>query len=96
MIFATLTAAQAREIIDISILAGGLVWLVLCVAVAAYGNGKGYPFFPLFISGVFLGPIGWPLVLLAVTIAAGRAEKTSAPATYFRPAEAEIINGGSR
>ena len=57
----------------IAIISGGalLVWLVLAVLVADYGRGKGFPFFPLFISAVFLGPVGWALVLLAVTIGAG-------------------------
>lgn len=41
-----------------------------------YGRDLGYPFFPLFISAVFLG---FPIVLLAVTIGAGprRAQQTS-------------------
>jgi hypothetical protein len=54
------------------VIAGGFViWILLAAAAATYGSAKGYPFFPLFISALFLGPLGWALVLLAVTIGAG-------------------------
>jgi hypothetical protein len=50
-----------------AILVGAVVvWLGLSAIVADYGRGRGFPFFPLFVCGVFLG---WPLVLLAVTVA---------------------------
>jgi hypothetical protein len=44
------------------------VWLLFAAGTAEYGRSRGYPFFPLFIASVFLG---FPLVLLAVTLAAG-------------------------
>jgi hypothetical protein len=50
--------------------AGVLIWLALPVLVALYGQSRGYPFFPLFVSGLVPG-LGWALVLLAVTLAAG-------------------------
>lgn len=51
---------------------GLLVWLVLSACVALYGSSRGYPFFPLFVCGIFLG---FPLVLLVVTVAPRRAER---------------------
>lgn len=55
---------------DFAIGAGVLLilWLLLAAAVAEHGRSKGYAWFPLFICGVFLG---WPLVLLGVTLASG-------------------------
>jgi hypothetical protein len=53
-----------------------LVYLVINAIVAGYGRGKGYPFLPLFISSVFLG---FPVVLLVVTIAAGRRPRSGLP-----------------
>lgn len=50
--------------------AGVLIWLALAVAVAAYGQSRGYPFFPLVVSGLVPG-LGWALVLLGLTLAAG-------------------------
>jgi hypothetical protein len=64
---ATLTTKQ----IDATIVGAVALWLALSVAVALYGNARGYPFFPLFICAAFLGPFGWVIVLLVVTIAAG-------------------------
>jgi hypothetical protein len=46
----------------------GLLYLLINGFVAGYGHGKGYPFFPLFVASLFLG---FPLVLLVITIAAG-------------------------
>lgn len=68
VILAALTTTARIEIISGAAI---LVWLVLAVVVADYGRGKGYPFFPLFVSAVFLGPVGWAIVLLAVTVGAG-------------------------
>jgi hypothetical protein len=45
-----------------------LLWLIAAAMVATYGSGKGFPFWPLFLCGAFLG---WPLVLLAIVIGAG-------------------------
>ena len=53
----------------IAIGCAALVYLIVAVVVAGYGQGKGYPFFPLFVASMFMG---FPLVLLVVTIAAGR------------------------
>jgi hypothetical protein len=50
--------------------AGVLIWLALAAMVALYGQSRGYPFFPLFLSGLVPG-LGWALVLLTVTLAAG-------------------------
>ena len=52
------------------VVAGVLIWLALAALVAVYGQSRGYPFFPLFVSGLVPG-LGWALVLLAVTLAAG-------------------------
>lgn len=54
----------------ILIVAGSLIWLGVAIAVAAYGRSRGYPFFPLFVCGLVPG-LGWALVLLGVTLAAG-------------------------
>lgn len=56
--------------IAVVILAGALIWFASALAVAGYGQSRGYPFLPLFVTGLFPG-LGWPLVLLAVTLAAG-------------------------
>lgn len=65
----TLIALTTAGRVESLIVVGVVIWLVLALMVAAYGGGFGYPFFPLFVSAVFLG---FPLVLLAVTIAAAR------------------------
>lgn len=54
--------------VGIAILGGLVLWTTQAALVADYGHGKGYPFFPLFLSAWFLG---FPLVLLAVVIGAG-------------------------
>jgi hypothetical protein len=51
-----------------------VAWLAVVVMVAGYGQGRGYPFWPLFVATALLGPLGPPVVLLAVTLAAGRRE----------------------
>lgn len=55
---------------DFAILIGAAVtiWLVAALLVADYGHGKGFAFWPLFIAALFLG---FPLVLLGVTLASG-------------------------
>jgi hypothetical protein len=65
-----MTALALTTTGNAGIVAGGvvLIWLVLSAMVAAYGSDRGYPFFPLFVSAAF---IGFPVVLLVVTIAAG-------------------------
>lgn len=45
-----------------------VIWTAAAWVTAEYGRGKGFPFFPLFLSAWFLG---FPLVLLAITIGAG-------------------------
>jgi hypothetical protein len=60
--------AIASNQVPIIILGAVVIWLVLAALVAEYGRGKGFPWFPLFICGVFLS---WALVLLAVTIGGG-------------------------
>jgi hypothetical protein len=50
--------------------AGVLIWLALAALVPLYGQSRGYTFFPLFVSGLVPG-LGWALVLLAITVAAG-------------------------
>ena len=51
------------------ILIAVVVKAAIDVLVAFYGRDKGYPFFPIFVSSWFLG---FPLVLLIVTIVAAR------------------------
>jgi hypothetical protein len=52
------------------ILGAVIVWLALAAMAATYGYSHGYPFWPLFLAGVFLS---WALVLLAVAIGKGPA-----------------------
>lgn len=66
-VLALTTAAR----IDIIGGAAILLWLAIATMVAGYGRGKGFPFFPLFVSAIFLGPVGWALVLLGIVLAAG-------------------------
>jgi hypothetical protein len=63
-IFALSTASR----IDLILAGAAVVWTGLAAMAASHGYRKGYPLWPLFISGFFLG---FPLVLLAVTIGAG-------------------------
>jgi peptidoglycan/LPS O-acetylase OafA/YrhL len=68
---------SAHEIHNL-VIAGALIWTVLAILVAMYATMKGYPGFPIFLAAVFLG---FPLVLLAVTVAAGpRREPAPEPA----------------
>ena len=54
------------------LLAGGVafvaIWLLLSGAVANYGRRWGYPWLPVFLCALF---VGWPVVLLVVTVANG-------------------------
>jgi hypothetical protein len=50
-----------------------VVYVTVNLMVASYGQDKGYPFFPLFAASTFLG---FPVVLLVVTIAAGPKPKS--------------------
>jgi hypothetical protein len=59
MILATITVSDLVPLIPV-------FWIVGAFAAAAYGKDKDYPFTPLFLSALM---IGWPIVLLAVTIA---------------------------
>jgi hypothetical protein len=55
------------------LIVGGVVaYALLNVLVALYGRDKGYPFFPIYVASWFLG---FPLVLLVVTVAAARREQ---------------------
>ena len=60
----TLTTQQ------LALILGGLalVYVASSAMVAFYGRQSGYPFFPLFVAAIFLG---FPVVLLVITIAAG-------------------------
>ncbi len=58
--------------VEVGIGAAILIYVVINAAAALYGQGKGYPFFPLFVAGLFLPPFGFAIVLLVVAIAAGR------------------------
>ena len=59
----------------VAIIGGALlVWLVFGGMVAEYGRERGYPWFPLFLSAIFLG---FPLVLLVVTIGSGPVHSTA-------------------
>jgi hypothetical protein len=64
-----LAALSTNARIEIGIGAGVLIYVIINALVAGYGRTKGYPFFPLFVASLF---IGFPVVLLVVTIAAGR------------------------
>ncbi len=44
---------------------GGLIWLGLAVAVAAYGRSKSRPFFPMLVAALSLG---CPICLLALAV----------------------------
>lgn len=68
-VYATPVAALSMNA-RYAIVAGGvaLIYLLVNAIVAGYGSGKGYAFFPLFVASVF---VGFPIVLLVVTIAAG-------------------------
>lgn len=61
----------AATTVNAGVLVVGLVvvYLLLDGIVAEYGRSRGFPWWPLFISGAFLG---FPLVLLAVTVAGPR------------------------
>jgi hypothetical protein len=62
-------AAISVERSVLAVAVGGVVlYLMFNAFTAGYGRSKGYPFFPLFVSSLFMG---FPLVLLVVTIAAG-------------------------
>jgi hypothetical protein len=58
--------------IGTAIVAGGigavLIWIICAGAVASHGKDQGYSWGGLFLSALFLG---WPLVLLAITIGSG-------------------------
>jgi hypothetical protein len=64
LVLALTTTARVGLIIA----AGAVVLIALDGAAAAYGRGRGYPFWPLFIAGLF---VGFPLVLLAVVVGEG-------------------------
>lgn len=44
------------------------LWLTCLLAIPAYGHDRGFPFFPLFLATLLLGPFGPGLVLLAIAI----------------------------
>lgn len=67
MLALALTSQQVGLIVVGSVAAE----LLLSILVALYGRWRGYPFFPLLVCAFFLGPVGWVVVLLVVTIAAG-------------------------
>ena len=52
----------------IIIAAGLAIWVGLAGMTASHGNAKGFGFWPLFVCTVFLG---FPLVLLGITIGDG-------------------------
>lgn len=52
--------------IDLIVLIAVLLWLLLAAATATYGANRGFRFWPLLACGLL---IGFPWVLLAVTIA---------------------------
>ena len=65
MVFAALSSGSRLAVIA----AGAFViWLIAAFMTATYGTGRGFRFWPLFIAAVFLG---FPLVLLGITLAAG-------------------------
>lgn len=71
-----MTAANLEDLIVV--LAG--LWIITACGVAMYANAKGLPWFPILIVGLF---IPFPIVLLAVVIAAGPRSRT--PVTAARP-----------
>ena len=66
------TAITSAVRVEVWVGFGVLVWLLLSILVAAYGRTLGYPVFPLALCAFFLGPLGWVIVLLVVTVAGGR------------------------
>lgn len=80
-----LTSTARGEIIGVAVF---VLWLAVAAMVAGYGHGKGFPFFPLFISAFFLGPL-WPLVLLGIALAAGPRKREVEHATYDMWADAK-------
>jgi hypothetical protein len=73
MLTAAITLDQATGWYIILAIVG---YVVLVTMVASYGNGLGYPFFPLFVCALLL-PFGILIVLLAVTIGAGPRKSTA-------------------
>lgn len=65
-------------VVGVSIVVFGL-WLGFALAVASYGDRKGFPFFPLLVSAVLLSP---PLVLLGIAIGVGVRDGHSGPKTF--------------
>jgi len=64
-----LATISASALLVAVIIIGIIIYLAINFMVATYGRDRGYPFFPLFVASWFLG---FPLVLLVITIAAGR------------------------
>lgn len=63
-----LAALSSNTRLEVAILGAFVIWTVAGGLVATYGQGRGFRFWPLFISAFFLG---FPLVLLGVALAAG-------------------------
>ena len=76
------------------ILAGVAViaWLFQALLVGNYGDARGFRFWPLFLSALF---IGFPLVLLAVTIGRGVADTVASngnlPADTLAAPESDVL-----
>jgi hypothetical protein len=64
----SLFALTASARLALILAAAIVVAVALDAMVASYGYGKGFRFWPLFISAIFLG---FPLVLLTIAIAGG-------------------------
>lgn len=56
---------DVSQTVQLLIVLGGGALLVTAMLTGFYANHLGFPFFPIFVSALFLG---FPLVLLAVTV----------------------------
>lgn len=54
--------------VDNIVLTAVTLWVGASLITAVYGRDKRYPFFPLFVASLF---VGFPVVLLVITIAVG-------------------------
>lgn len=79
MVMMALTTGGRLDVVAAGAL---LVWIAAAAMVAVYGTGRGFRGWPLFLAALFLG---FPIVLLAVTVAPAPLPPSDADATIFPP-----------